>query len=217
MLLRHVAMWALPGKPAQIGVAVSGGGDSMSLLHLFLAGRAGTDRTYSCHGRSRTADPALRQRQKRSVPGSAPKRHRTCHLNWQGWDGHGNLPAEARRARLRADRGWARATGRRARRSGPYPRRCRRDLCHAADAQGRDRRIVADGNPVSTSWCRLGAAPVARARADLRRYLVRHGLDWIEDPSNEDETFERTRCARRLTFSRRWGSTSMLCRARQWR
>ena len=36
-------------------------------------------------------------------------------------------------------------------------------------------------------------------RAELRKYLIKEGIEWIEDPSNEDDRFDRVKVRRLLT------------------
>jgi tRNA(Ile)-lysidine synthase len=197
-LTQQVAAAFLPRPPDQLGVAVSGGGDSMALLNLLHA-------LCALHGsklRVVTVDHGLRAaaaaeaRMVTDVCAGLGLRHDV--LVWDGWDGQGNLQDAARRARyaLMADWGRANAIDTIA-------------VGHTADDQaetllmrlarragvdglaGMKRRLVMEG----MTWVRplLGAT-----RADLRDYLVQRDIPWIEDPSNEDEVFERIKARKML-------------------
>ncbi|MEZ5722745.1 MAG: tRNA lysidine(34) synthetase TilS [Paracoccaceae bacterium] len=182
----------------RLGVAVSGGGDSMALLHVLAecAPAAGVVLEAA------TVDHGLR-------PGSAAEADfvkRACEaldcqhetLVWEGWDGRGNLQAEARAARYRLLAGWARRRG--------------LDLValgHTMDDQAETfvmrlaREAGVDGlAAMEAVFARDGAAfwrpALALRRGQLRGYLARRGLDWREDPSNEDESFDRVKARRAL-------------------
>ncbi|GAA0289874.1 tRNA lysidine(34) synthetase TilS [Rhodovulum strictum] len=188
----EVALSASCAGDAPLGVAVSGGGDSVALL-LALAGR----RVHAV-----TVDHGLR-------PGAAAEaqfvagicarlglRHDT--LRWQGWDGQGNLQDSARRARYRLIADWAAAQG-----------IGRVALGHTRDDQAETvlmrlaRGAGVDGlsamaprrESLGVTWLRplLGLS-----RADLRAYLAERGQGWIEDPSNEDARFDRVQARRTL-------------------
>ncbi|MCF6315195.1 MAG: tRNA lysidine(34) synthetase TilS [Marinosulfonomonas sp.] len=119
-------------------------------------------------------------------------------LNWTGWDGKGNLQDQARRARYRLMTKWATARGIET-----------VALGHTADDQaetflmrlargsgvdglsGMQQRRKADG----IEWVRPA---LLLYRQQLRDHLVRHNIDWIDDPSNEDERFERVKARKVL-------------------
>nr|WP_050786818.1 tRNA lysidine(34) synthetase TilS [Rhodobacter sp. SW2] len=175
--------------PAVLGLAVSGGGDSMALLHLAVA--AGLP----C--RAVTVDHGLRAESAAEAAGVA----RACAalavphdtLRWQGWDGRGNLQDQARRARYALIAEWALAHG------------------IAAVALGHNRDDVAE-----TLLLRLArgagvdglAAMAARrrhqgvnwlrplleiGRGELRDWLAGRGVVWVDDPSNDNARFDRVR------------------------
>jgi len=182
---------APPGRFARLGVAVSGGGDSVALLHLLAAW---ADRptlhvvTVDHRLRPEAADEAAgvaRLCARLGVP------HDTLH--WQGWDGRGNLPDAARRARYGLMSDWARARALDA-----------VALGHTADDQAETfvmrlaRGAGIDGlsamAPERHAWGMLWLRPLLAARrADLRAYLVSIGATWAEDPSNEDPSYDRVR------------------------
>lgn len=185
---------ALGPAEEPLGLAVSGGGDSVALL--CLAVEAGLP------VRAVTVDHGLRE-------GSAAEAewvaalcarlgvpHRA--LRWTGWDRAGNLQDMARRARLSLMADWARDEGIR-----------RIALGHTRDDQAETlllrlaRRAGADGLAamaprrmfLGIEWCRplLGVG-----RAELREYLVPRGQGWIDDPSNEALRFDRVKARKAL-------------------
>ncbi len=187
-----------PRPPARLGVAVSGGGDSVALLGLLADWAAAGGPALAAV----TVDHRLR-------PGSAAEAEgvaRLCAglgiahavLGWDGSQATGNLPDRARRARYRLIGDWAAGQG-----IGAVA------LGHTADDQAETVLMrLARGSGVDglsamaerrhaggIDWFRplLGAA-----RADLRRYLTARGLPWVEDPSNDDPAFARVRARRAL-------------------
>ncbi len=192
---------ALPATAVpRLGVAVSGGGDSMALMVLLVPAmrdRGGVLRAATVdHGlRAGSAAEAALVADVAVPMGIA---HDTLH--WtdgdpRGWDATGNLQARARAARYAALRGWAAAHGlthvclghtmddqaetvlmRLARGSGV-------DGLSAMAAQRRDPR----GAPV---WLRPA---LTLRRTELRGVLRAHGIGWIDDPSNVDWRFDRVR------------------------
>ncbi len=197
-LTQQVADAFLPRPPAVLGVAVSGGGDSMALLHLLHK----LCTLHSTRLRVVTVDHGLRSeaaseaQMVADVCGKLGLLHDVLH--WEGWDGSGNLQDAARRARYGMMADWGRrhdveaiAVGhsaddqaetvlmRLARRSG------------VDGLSGMKRRLVMEG----MTWVRplLGAS-----RSDLRDYLIQSDVPWIEDPSNKNENFERIRARKVL-------------------
>jgi tRNA(Ile)-lysidine synthase len=93
--------------PERLGIAVSGGGDSIALMHLLH--RIASDEGVALfaatvdHGlRAESADEA-RTVAKQAAALGIP--HDT--LRWQGWDGAGNLQDHARQARYALLKEWA--------------------------------------------------------------------------------------------------------------
>ena len=179
--------------PSRIGVALSGGGDSVALLHLLVT----WFQSQGVEVLAATVDHGLRD-------GSAQEAQLVAEmaaglgvdheiLRWDDWDGKGNLQDQARRARYRLLGDWAK------RRHIPILA-----LGHTADDQAETvlmrlaRSAGVDG---------LAAMPVRRdlngiillrpllkvTRAQLRSYLTANNLTWVEDPSNQDRRFERVR------------------------
>lgn len=174
-----------------MGLAVSGGGDSVALLHL--AVEAGVPVAVA------TVDHGLRPEAAAecAAVAEACARLGVAHevLRWR-WDGVGNLQDAARRGRLALLAGWAE----------------RRGL--AAVALGHTQDDVAE-----TFLMRLArdagvdglAAMAARrevhgmvflrpmlgiGRGELRAWLLVRGVNWAEDASNDDARFARVRARR---------------------
>ena len=120
-------------------------------------------------------------------------------LEWEDWDGRGNLQNVARDARYHRMAVWAKEHG-----------TDTITLGHTADDQAETvlmrlaRRSGVNGLagiPERTAregiaWVRplLGAS-----RAALRDYLRSQQIDWAEDPSNEDLTYDRIKARKALT------------------
>lgn len=178
------------GPDASVGVAVSGGGDSVALLHAAcaVAGRRFVLAATVDHGlrpeAAREAEAVAQACAALGVP------HET--LRWDGAGG-GNLQERAREARRALLGGWARARG-----VGLLL------LGHTADDQAETVLLrLARGSGVDglagmpeafeaerVEWRRpfLGLP-----REALRGWLRARGVAWAEDPSNEDPRFDRAR------------------------
>lgn len=193
------AFQRLLGTAEHIGVAVSGGGDSMALLAMLHQWSA------SRHGRihAATVDHGLRPEARAEAEMVA----RWCSergiahtiLTVTGLEGPGNLQAKARTARYEALSAWAAdidahmqvATGhtmddqaetvllRLARGSG------------AEGLSGMDECLDWKG----VAWRRPF---LTFRRQDLRDWLQSEGVPWIEDPSNEDMAFDRIKARKAL-------------------
>ena len=185
------------GRPRRLGVAVSGGSDSMACLDVM-----------TWHGRDLgfpveavTVDHGLRPETSGEI--DAVARHcagrGTPHtvVTWK-WSGAGNLQAEARAARYRLISEWARSAG-----VDQVALGHTRDdvaetflmrLARKAGVDGlseMDRRFTRHG----TTWIR---PMLGHGREEWREYLLRRDIPWIEDPSNDDPKFERVRVRDRL-------------------
>lgn len=184
--------------PCRLGVAVSGGGDSMALLVLLhrFAARNG------CILKAVTVDHALRagsDEEARTVAAFCTRLgvpHTT--LRWSDWDGSGNLQDAARRARYRLIAEWASSAGVDA-----------VALAHTQEDQAEtvlmrlSRAAGVDGlSAMPAQYERFGIKwlrPLLSARRDdLRRFLQAEQVSWIEDPTNHDRLFERIRARQAL-------------------
>ena len=189
---------------ATLGVAVSGGGDSVALLHM-LAERGGGLRAVTVdHGlRAESADEAA---QVAALCRGLGILHTV--LKWEGWDKTGNLQDEARRARLRLIAAWAAeenithvALGH------TLDDQAETVLLRLARGSGVDglSGMAAQRKDGPLTWIR----PLLHARReDLRAYLVAKGVSWIDDPSNEDPKYDRVKARQALAVLTDLGITS---------
>lgn len=172
-----------------LGIAVSGGSDSVALLHL-MAGWAGAPlRCVTVDHRLREAS-AAEAAQVSAFCADLGIAHDT--LTWEGWDGHGNLAASARRARYELMAAWAAQHGI----SGVALGHTRDDVAETL-LMRLARSAGVDGlAAMSARRTILGVTlhrPLLKAgRADLRAYLTAQGAGWIDDPSNVDTRYRRT-------------------------
>ena len=187
---------ALRDAPAQkLGLAVSGGSDSMAMLQLFArAGWPVQAATVDHRLRPEAADEAA------FVAGVCKDLgvpHTT--LVWDhGTVVPGNLMQAASEARYRLLATWAKSSG-----------IAHAALAHTADDQaetflmGLSRAAGLDGlTGMRPAFDRDGVTflrPFLQAsRADLRGVLQRRGLAWVDDPTNDNDAYTRTRARRAL-------------------
>lgn len=199
---------SLRGLSGPLGLAVSGGGDSMALLRL-------VDEWARMRGRSlevATVDHGLRAESGaeagmvRGAAGALGWPHEI--LEWKGWAGRGNLQAEARDARRRLLSAWASRRGLAA-----------VALGHTLDDQaetvllrlGRGAGVDGLGGMAMRSesagaiWLR---PLLGQRRATLREWLRAQNVDWVDDPSNEDLRYDRVRARRSLEVLEPLGVTA---------
>lgn len=196
--LQCAMAWAFPADVKHVGLAVSGGGDSMAMLDLYR--RYAPDKKVLIS--VVTVDHGLRPEaagEARLVADYCARHGISHHIaHWDGTQAKGNLMAAAREARYRLITQWARAQD--------IP--CVA-LAHTADDQAETvlmamaRGSGVDGLAAMTTHSQKHGITFIRpllkvARADLRRYLTAHGLTWAEDPSNDNPAFERVRMRRAL-------------------
>ena len=182
----------------KIGVAVSGGSDSLAALHLIV--QAAASRGCQVHGV--TVDHRLRP----EAAAEADYVGQICAglgvshtvLVWPHGDIAGNLMDAARRARYDLMAQWAMGLG-----IGHIV------LGHTADDQaetflmGLARAAGVDGlSGMRESWVlnsvRFDRPFLHISRADLRAYLLRRGVNWVNDPSNENSAYARIKARRVL-------------------
>ena len=185
--------------PERIGVAVSGGGDSVALLAAMV--EFAKARAVELH--VITVDHGLRTDAKQEialVTDLCARWELPHHVEfWSGWTGDGNLQAAAREARYGLMADWAHAH-----------QINHVALGHTADDQAETflmrlaRGAGVDGLSAMAprriqhgiTWVR----PFLQIeRSALRTYLRASRLDWCEDPSNDNRDFERVRVRDALT------------------
>ena len=184
-----------PEFPAEIALAVSGGGDSMAMLYL----AHNWTHVYGVRLNVVTVDHGLRAE---SAAEAAMVSEECAALGWPHttlrwhWDGQGNLMDAARRGRLALIDSWR----------GPI-----RDvlMAHTQDdvAETFVMRLArgsgVDGLSAMAAQRDVGDMRVIRpllamSRQDLRHHLrTLHGR-WAEDPSNQDDRYERARVRKLL-------------------
>jgi tRNA(Ile)-lysidine synthase len=194
-------------NPTRIAVAVSGGSDSTAVLHLM----ADVARARGIALFAVTVDHSLRA----SSADEAAMVAQVCAgldvphsvLVWQHGVVAGNLMDAARQARYGLMGDWARGLG-----------ISHIFLGHTADDQaetflmGLARRAGIDGLVGMHAGWDAGGVRFVRpylgaTRADLRGYLTRRGMGWVDDPSNENEQFTRVKARRALTALQPLGIT----------
>ena len=194
-LLRSARLAFENDPPARIGFAVSGGGDSMAALHLMVQvfGPSLCAVTVDHQLRPEAAEEA---RFVAGVCAGLGVSHQV--LIWDHGTIPGNLQDQARRARYGLMQDWAAGQGISA-----------LVLAHTADDQaetllmGLARGAGIDGLAgMRPRWQAGGLCwrrPfLSHTRQELRDYLLRHGQDWRDDPSNENDRFTRVKARRAL-------------------
>lgn len=203
-----IAQYAASEHDQPLGVAVSGGSDSLALLYL-LADFAQQTGTTLC---AVTVDHRLRPEAAEEAREVAKHcaRLAVSHdtLQWENWTGQGNLQDAARRARYDLIAAWAHSKDiqrvalghtqddqaetllmRLARGAGV-------DGLSAMGRERHDRDIV---------WLR----PLLDvSRATLQDVLRRRGVSWVKDPSNDELQYDRVKARRALLALKPLGVTA---------
>ena len=179
--------------PSRLGVAVSGGSDSVALMHLLAT--LADEGTMQLH--IATVDHGLRRESRQEAEAVAAQAAQLglSHdiLTWQEPTEEGNLQDAARTARYRLLEAWARGRG-----------IDQVAVGHTADDQAETvlMRLRRASGVTGLGGMALrqvrGSLTLLRPmlhlrREDLRDYLTARGITWIEDPSNQDMRFERVR------------------------
>ncbi len=183
-----------------IGLAVSGGSDSMAMLWLIAPWAMAQGRPVAVA----TVDHGLRE----GAAEEAAFVARVCAeigvphdvLRWRGWDGRGNVQARAREARYALLTGWARGRG-----IGTVA------LGHTMDDQAETvllrlaRGSGVDGLAGMAAMREQGGLRWVRPLLELRReelrdFLRQTGRDWRDDPSNAVERYDRVKARRALAL-----------------
>ena len=173
-----------------VGLAVSGGGDSIAMMHL--AARHVTAKSIYVitidHGLRPEAADEIAQVAKQAADLGL---HHTV-ITWQ-WDNKGNLQAAARAGRWAAIRSWALTHNIRNVWLGhTEDDQVETVLMRLARGSGIDGLTAM--HPVSHRDGLLLFRPLLGCpRADLRTWLGAAGIAWCDDPSNDDPRFDRVR------------------------
>ena len=184
---------ALPAGET-VGVALSGGGDSVALLHLCLTAGIGVEAVTVDHGlRPDSAAEAVAVARACAALGV---RHEV--RVWAHGALTGNLMDQARRARMRLIGDWARTRG-----IGVVALGHTRDDQAETLLMGLARSAGIDGlSGMRPDWRDGGVRfvrPLLEAgRAELRDWLTVRGVGWIDDPTNENDRFARVKARRAL-------------------
>ncbi|MBL4807452.1 MAG: tRNA lysidine(34) synthetase TilS [Rhodobacteraceae bacterium] len=183
-----------PLPDAPLGVAVSGGGDSIALLMLLhQAGYSLQVATVDHQLRPESLDEAHDVAALCATLGIS---HRV--LVWDRGDTTGNLQNEARKARQKLLTDWAQTAG-----------LAHIVLGHTLDDQAETvlmrlaRGSGVDGLAGMAAQRHAGGLCwhrplLAVRRADLRGYLRDIGIGWVDDPSNDDLKYDRIKARRAL-------------------
>lgn len=169
-----------------LGVAVSGGGDSMALLHLLL--QAGVSITVATVNHNLRSEALAEAQMVADYCTASGVPHEV--LNWH-WDGQGNLLDQARRGRYGMLADWATRV-----------EACGIALGHTADdnietfLMGLSRGAGLDGlSGMRVQFATDGVLfhrPLLGARRDmLRDFLKAEDVAWCDDPSNDDPAYHR--------------------------
>ncbi len=177
-----------------IGIALSGGGDSTALLHLAMRVPMAVEAVTVDHRlRAESADEAA------SVArGCAALGVPHAVQVWEHGLVHGNLMDAARRVRMTLVADWARNRG-----------IAHVGLGHTRDDQAETLLMglargagLAGLSGMRPTWREGGVTfhrpLLAAGREELRDWLRREGIGWIDDPTNENDRFTRTKARRAL-------------------
>ncbi|MEM9550305.1 MAG: tRNA lysidine(34) synthetase TilS [Pseudomonadota bacterium] len=187
-----------PAPPERIGVAVSGGGDSVALMQCLSQCFDGEDVTLF----AATVDHGLRHESKdeaafASEMATALGIEHTL-LSWEGWDRTGNMQSAARNARYGLLTGWAR------KRNIPML-----TLGHTADDQAETVLMRLGRSSGVTGLAAMSARSMRNGitlmrpllgitRAELRKFLSDRQICWVDDPSNTDDRYDRIKARQAL-------------------
>lgn len=188
----------LAGDLPALGIAVSGGGDSVALLHLAHAWA----RARGVRIEAGTVDHRLRPEaaeEARAVAAMAAGLD-VPHavLTWQHQGVTGNVMDAARRARMGLLAGWAQERGLAAVALGhTQDDQAETLLMRLARGAGIDglSGMAAVRDQHGIRWLR----PMLELRRPaLRGWLADRDIEWLDDPSNEDTSYERVRARRAI-------------------
>lgn len=180
-------------KGGGLGLAVSGGGDSIAMLHLAHDWARRADEAI----RIAVVDHGLRPESAAEAEGvsraAAALGHPATILRWADWSGSGNVQAAARDARYRLIGEWARGLGITAVALGhTLEDQAETVLMRLARGSGVDglSGMSARRGAESIAWLR---PMLGLRRNDLRSWLRAERIGWVDDPSNDDPRYDRVR------------------------
>lgn len=176
-----------------VGVAVSGGGDSMALLALAVSWAETRKRSIHAVG----VDHGLRPEAADEIAlaanlcGQIGCRHTV--LRWSGWDGSGNLQDQARQARKQLIGRWAQEQGISVVATGhTLDDQAETFLMRLARGSGVD-GLSAMFDSETFDDLRWIRPLLSVSRADLRSYLQGKNIGWADDPTNLDPAYARVK------------------------
>ena len=184
-----------PDRPARLGLAVSGGGDSMALMHLAQrwGGASLHVATVNHNLRPEAAQEAAFVAQTARDLGLS---HDT--LVWDGWDKRGNLQDAARQARRALLADWATRQGVQAVLLGhTQDDQAETFLMRLARGSGVDglAAMAPVRDAAGVRWMR----PLLEiTRTDLREWMRANELAWVDDPGNDDSQYDRIKARQAL-------------------
>lgn len=194
----RIARFFGPTRPAAVGVAVSGGSDSLAVM--LLASDWARAQGVALH--VATVDHGLRDEAGQEINhvkalcAGLGLSHDT--LEWRDWNGQGNLQAEARRARYGLLADWGRRLNLEVILIGHTQddqaetfllRLMRKSGVEGLAAM--QQRFVRHGQP-------FGRPVLDATREELRAFLRSRHVDWCDDASNDDARFDRVRAREAL-------------------
>ena len=196
------AIWPfqLSRAPKSIGIAVSGGGDSIALLWLLTpwAKANGVSVQVATVNHGLRAEAQAEAKFVADCCAGLGVQH--VILDWHGWDGRGNTQASARDARCSLLAAWASAQALDAVVLGhTLDDQAETILLRLARGSGVDglSGMAVETHLHAMRWIRplLGLR-----RTDLRAYLVRHGKTWVDDPSNDNPAYDRVKVRKAMAI-----------------
>lgn len=190
---------------SRIGVAVSGGSDSLALLYLACTWAKNNNKTIFAV----TVNHNLRNNVKNEIDyisGICSDLSISFNvLGWKNWNGNGNLQAEARRARYNLINEWAIHNNIDLVLLG----HTRNDVIENFIIRfSRDAGVdgLSQILPFFTSEnVKYGRPLIDVGRDSLREYLNVKNVNWLEDPSNNNSKFQRVKVRKNLVHLKKVG------------
>ncbi len=195
--------------PRKIGLAVSGGSDSMAMLHL--------------HARQAESDPNRELFVATVNHGLRPEAAEECEfvamicgrydiphevLTWHDWDGSGNLQAQARDARYKLLADWANGLDLENVSLGHTQDDVAENFLIRLKRQAGVDGLAAMETTFSRHGCEFVRPLLYNSRQVLRQFLQNNDHIWRDDPSNDDQKFDRVKARNLLSAMREFGVDS---------